>query len=125
MKRKVLLLAYLFCTNLYASSFLGTYHCKGHDPYLNRDYTGTMVIKQQNTVYTISMKYDTGEKYRATGGQYNDELMSVVFQDIKNLRHVGLEQYHFMADKNQIGGFWVYLGEDKLGKEICTRQDQS
>ena len=67
------------------------------------------------------MKYDTGENYRATGGQYNEELLSVVFQDMKDLKKVGLEQYRWSKGKKEMGGFWVYLGEDKLGTEICER----
>lgn len=123
--RNLLFLTYLLSSSLCAANFIGTYHCNGHDPYLDRDYTGIVTVKQQNSVYSISMEYNTGEKYRATGGQYNDELMSVVFQDAKNLKRVGLEQYHLSDDKNQMGGFWVYLGEDKLGKETCIRQEST
>lgn len=122
MLRYLLLLASFMSTNLYAASFLGTYHCTGHDPYLNRDYTGIITVKQQDTVYAITMEYNTGEKYKATGGQYNEELMSVVFQDTKNAHRVGLEQYHFSDNKNEMGGFWVYLGESKLGKESCIKE---
>jgi hypothetical protein len=123
MKRSDLLLALLLSVNsAYAASFIGTYHCTGHDPYLNRDYTGTVVIAQQNTVYKISMTYDTGEKYIATGGQYNEELLSVVFQDVNDLHKVGLEQYRLTPNRKQMGGYWVYLGEDKLGREVCLKE---
>lgn len=125
MKYLAWLLALLITSPLYAQTFAGTYRCTGYDPYLNRDYKGTLEVKPQNTVYRIKMTYDTGEVYNATGGQYNDELMSVVFQDSKNLRRVGLEQYHLSADKKQMGGFWVYLGKDKLGKEICIKEDSA
>jgi hypothetical protein len=37
-----------------APSFAGTYHCKGHDPYLNKDYSGTIEITPQ-TPFTISL----------------------------------------------------------------------
>jgi hypothetical protein len=47
--------------------------------------------------------------------------MSVVFQDKKDLKHVGLEQYTFSADRKNIQGYWVYLGEDKLGSEVCEK----
>tara|TARA_R110000868_G_scaffold48766_2_gene157902 strand:- start:589 stop:972 length:384 start_codon:yes stop_codon:yes gene_type:complete len=104
-----------------SSTFVGTYHCTGHDPYLDRDYKGTLTVAQQNTVYKITMEYDTGEKYRATGGQYNEELLSVVFQDEADPHVVGLEQYHLLDDKTSMGGYWVYLGKDKLGKETCTK----
>jgi len=105
-----------------ATSFVGTYRCQGYDPYLNQNYTGTVIIEQQNTVYKMTMKYDTGEVYAATGGQYNEELLSVVFQDEKDLHHVGLEQYRFSPNHQQMGGFWVYLGQDKLGREVCVKQ---
>jgi hypothetical protein len=106
-----------------APSFTGTYHCKGHDPYLNTDYSGTVVITPQNTVYSLLMTYDTGitEVDRGTGGMYDKTLLSVVFQNEKDLKKVGLEQYHLSDDLTQISGFWVYLGEDKLGTEVCTR----
>ncbi len=101
--------------------FVGTYSCTGTDPYLNKSYSGTVVVAQQNTVYKLTMKYDTGESYIATGGQYDPTLMSVVFQDIQNLKRVGLEQYTLTDDKNTMQGYWVYLGESKLGTEICKR----
>lgn len=113
----------LVTTNAFANvDFIGVYRCKGHDPYLNKDYSGTVTIAQQNTVYKITMQYDTGEKYRATGGPYGDDLLSVVFQDTKNLKRVGLEQYRLEKGAKKMGGFWVYLGEDKLGTEICDKQ---
>lgn len=123
MKRNLLLsVALLLTTTSFAASeFLGTYHCTGFDPYLNQNYSGTIVVEQQNAVYKITMKYDTGQIYKATGGQYNERLLSVVFQDEKDLKVVGLEQYHWIKDKKEMGGFWVYLGKDQLGKEICVR----
>jgi hypothetical protein len=127
MKGKLLLLATLLLSSTsFAASFLGTYRCSGYDPYLNRDYTGTVTIEQQNTVYKMTMHYDTGESYNGTGGQYSEDLLSVVFQDKKDLTTVGLEQYHYLSDdKKQIGGFWVYLGKDKIGREICDRQESA
>jgi hypothetical protein len=107
------------------SVFEGTYNCKGFDPYLNRNYTGTVIVKQQHAVYSLDMHYDTGENYRGTGGQYDPTLMSVVFQDKKDLKRVGLEQYALSNDKNTMQGYWVYLGEDKLGTEICNRVTDS
>ena len=101
--------------------FAGTYKCHGFDPYLNKYYSGTAIIKQQNTVYSIQMSYDTGEISRATGGQYNEKLLSVAFQDTKDLKKVGLEQYTLQDDKKTIEGYWVYLGKDKLGKETCEK----
>lgn len=123
MKRKFLssLLLLLSAPVYAASSFIGSYHCKGFDPYLNKNYSGTVKVEQQNTVYRITMTYDTGQIYHATGGQYNDELLSVVFQDDADLKTVGLEQYHWSPDKKAIGGFWVYLGKDKLGSEVCEK----
>lgn len=106
-----------------ATSFLGSYHCNGFDPYLNRKYSGTVKVEQQSAVYRITMTYDTGETYYATGGQYNDELLSVVFQDHSDLKVVGLEQYRWAPDNKSIGGFWVYLGKDKLGSEVCIKDE--
>lgn len=102
-------------------NFVGEYNCHGHDPYLDKDYSGTVKIEQQNAVYKITMKYDTGEEYQATGGPYGDTLLSVVFQDKNNLKQVGLEQYHWEEALKKMGGFWVYLGEDKLGTEVCEK----
>jgi hypothetical protein len=122
MKQFPLLLgALLVSPALFANGFEGSYHCTGYDPYIKKDYSGTVVISQQNAVYKLTMKYDTGQTYNATGGQYNDELLSVVFQDKKNLKLVGLEQYHLSDDKKTMGGFWVYLGKDMLGKETCIK----
>jgi len=102
-------------------AFLGSYKCSGYDPYLKQSYTGSVLVTQQKTVYRLNMKYDTGETYDATGGQYDPTLMSVVFQDRENLKRVGLEQYKLADDKLSMQGYWVYLGEDKLGKEVCKR----
>jgi hypothetical protein len=104
-----------------AAPFVGQYTCKGSDPYLNRHYSGTVSISQQNTVYSLKMDYDTGEHSIGTGGQWDENLMSVVFQNQKNRKNIGLEQYHFSPDHSRIEGFWVYLGKDKLGKEVCTK----
>jgi hypothetical protein len=68
------------------------------------------------------MSYDTGEKALGTGGLYDKHLLSVVFQDTSDPHHVGLEQYHFTEDYKTMSGYWVYLGKDKLGKEICDKQ---
>jgi len=107
--------------NSFAYNFIGVYKCKGYDPYLKRNYSGTVTIAAQNTVYKITMDYDTGEKYKATGGPYSTNLLSVVFQDINKPDHVGLEQYTLSEDEKKMGGFWVYLGKDKLGEEICEK----
>lgn len=123
MRKLFITLAIIFpLTSFAENDFLGTYQCKGTDPYLKKDYKGTVIVKQQNTVYSIVMNYDTGENYMATGGQYNPTLMSVVFQDKKNLKRVGLEQYALSDDKKTMRGYWVYLGQDKLGREICERE---
>jgi hypothetical protein len=132
MKKMILLTVFLifshnaFSQNASPAAFIGTYHCSGYDPYLDRNYTGTVKIEEQGPVYKMSMEYDTGEKYNATGGQYNEELLSVVFQDLSDPHIVGLEQYHLLDDKKSMGGFWVYLGKNKLGRETCTRvEDKS
>jgi hypothetical protein len=118
----ILIFSLFFTSASYAFDFTGIYKCAGYDPYLNKPYTGTLVIEQQNAVYKISMVYNTGERYRATGGPYDENLLSVVFQDTKNPEVIGLEQYRLSNDKKQMGGFWVYLGKDKLGKEVCIKQ---
>ena len=110
-------------TSAIVPSFVGVYKCKGIDPYLNdKTYTGTVTVTQQNTVYRLEMDYDTGEKAIGTGGLYDQHLLSVVFQDTTDPKHVGLEQYHFTDDYKTMSGYWVYLGNDKLGKEICDKQ---
>ena len=123
MRKLVIITAMLVSQSAFAfHDFTGTYKCTGHDPYLNRDYHGTVTISQQNTVYKILMKYNTGEEYDATGGQYSDDLLSVVFQDKNNLKIVGLEQYRYDEKYNAMGGFWVYLGKDKIGTETCKKE---
>lgn len=117
--------AYLSISSAYANpDFAGVYRCAGFDPYINKEYKGTVVITPQNTVYDVSMTYDTGEKLVGTAGLYDVDTLSVVFQDPKNLKKVGLEQYRYKDkdDHNTMQGFWVYLGKDKLGKEVCVRQ---
>ncbi len=114
-----------FQDNVSETAFSGVYDCKGTDPYLKKDYTGTVTVKQQNAVYILDMQYSTGEHYVGTGGQYNPTLMFVAFQDIKNPHRVGLEQYTLSDDKTAIQGFWVYLKDDKLGTEVCKRRVDS
>ena len=124
MKKGLLLIASLvYFVNAYAvnAEFVGTYRCEGFDPYLNKKYSGAVVVLQQNTVYRVEMTYDTGEAYHATGGQYDPTLMSVVFQNDENLKQVGLEQYKLSDDKQTMSGYWVYLGGEKLGREVCQR----
>lgn len=121
MKLSSIVILFFCCSSVFAYDYVGVYKCRGHDPYLNKDYSGTLTVEQQNTVYKISMKYDTGETYRATGGPYGNELLSVVFQDTADCKRVGLEQYYWDKQYQKMGGFWVYLGEDKLGKEWCEK----
>jgi hypothetical protein len=103
------------------STMVGVYHCKGYDPYLDKDYSGTITVSHQNAVYRLDMDYDTGEKALGTGGMFGRNDMSVVFQDINNPKVIGLERYQASTDNKTMSGYWVYLGQDKLGKEICTR----
>jgi hypothetical protein len=101
--------------------FSGTYKCQGFDPYTNQPYKGRIVISQQNTVYHLKMKYDTDEA-NGTGGLYDNQTISVVFQDINDPKKIGLERYSYSKDHKRIEGYWVYLGQDKLGKEACEKQ---
>lgn len=84
-------------------------------------YSGTIEVRHTNEVYQLTMNYGTSEESRGTGGQYDSNVMFVVFQDKKNPKNIGLEQYSFNAEKTAIQGFWVYLGKDKLGTEICKK----
>jgi hypothetical protein len=115
------LLFMLFSGTALAADFAGTYTCHGYDPYKDRNYSGSVVIYPDKAVYKLDMVYDTGDKDIGTGGKYNDDLLSVVFQSRKDLKQVGLEQYHFTDDDTKISGFWVYLGQNKLGREVCER----
>lgn len=103
-------------------TFEGTYKCKGFDPYLNKIYSGTVKIVQYNTVYNLLMEYDTGDTAIGTAGLWDRETIAVVFQDIKDPKIVGLERYSFTTNHKKIQGYWVYLGKDKLGKEVCERE---
>lgn len=123
MKTNLFIMLLICSTKLFAAApvFAGDYKCVGYDPYIKKHYAGTVSIRAQNTVYKILMQYNTGEKLVATGGQYNEQLMSVVFQDPTNLKKVGLEQYTFADNRKKIQGYWVYLGKDKLGSEVCEK----
>jgi hypothetical protein len=103
------------------AGFEGHYKCHGNDPYLGKDYTGTITVTPQNAVYQLVMDYDTGEHAFGTGGEYDKTIMFVVFQDQTDKTKIGLEQYQFSDDDNKIAGYWVYLGKDKLGREICDK----
>lgn len=109
-------------TSFAEPGFEGTYQCKGFDPYLNRGYSGTVHIVPYNTVYNVIMTYDTGEKARGTAALWDDNTIAVVFQNISNPKVIGLERYSYTKDHKKIQGYWVYLGKDKLGKEICEKR---
>jgi hypothetical protein len=100
--------------------FAGTYKCKGTDPYLNKEYSGTIKIIHQNTVYRLEMHYDDEDSV-GTGGLFNQDTLAVVFQNTKKLKLIGLERYAYSDDHKIIYGYWVYLGKDKLGKEVCEK----
>ena len=110
------------CLGAGEPQFAGKYKCEGYDPYLKTYYKGTLEITPQNTVYQIKMQYDTGEKMIGTAGLYENDTIAVVFQDIKDLKKIGLERYSYAPDRNRIQGYWVYLGKDQLGKEVCERE---
>lgn len=118
-----ILLFILFTATSFADpNFEGTYRCAGFDPYLNKDYSGTVHIVRYNAVYNLLMEYDTGEVARGTAGLWDSSTLAVVFQDLRNLQNIGLERYSFSKDRTRIQGYWVYLGRDKLGKEVCQKQ---
>lgn len=124
MKHIIAIICVLLWTStvLAEPNFAGIYKCKGFDPYLGKTYSGTIRIAPQNTVYSIEMTYDTGEKAIGTAGLYDENTISVVFQDTKDLKKVGLERYSYSDDYKKIQGYWVYLGKDKLGEEICEKE---
>jgi len=124
MRSKFLFFLSLIFTSLSFANhdFEGTYRCAGFDPYLNEDYAGTIHIVQYKAVYHLLMEYDTGEVARGTAGLWDTDTLAVVFQDLKNLANIGLERYSFSNDGTKIQGYWVYLGRDQLGKEVCVKQ---
>jgi hypothetical protein len=103
-------------------NFEGVYHCKGFDPYINKFYSGKIQIVHYNTVYNVEMEYDTGEKSIGTAGIWDNETIAVVFQNTRDPKVVGLERYSYSKDHKKIQGYWVYLGKDKLGKEVCEKE---
>lgn len=112
---------------LYASvclgfvDFAGTYQCKGTDPYLNQNYSGTVKIITQNTVYHLEMDY--GDEHSVgTAGLFDEASLAVVYQNKKDPKLIGLERYSYVnSEHTKIQGYWVYLGKDKLGKEVCEK----
>jgi hypothetical protein len=68
------------------------------------------------------MEYDTGEKSIGTAGIWDNETIAVVFQNTRDPKVVGLERYSYSKDHKKIQGYWVYLGKDKLGKEVCEKE---
>lgn len=122
MKKIIFTLLLTASANSYANyDFSGSYECNGFDPYLDQKYSGVVIIKQQNTVYSVKMAYNTGEEANGTAGLYDDNTIAVVFQDTKDLKKVGLERYSLSEDGDHIEGYWVYLGGDKLGTEFCKK----
>lgn len=121
--RYIILAGFLLCCSSCSSppDFAGTYKCEGFDPYLNKNYTGTIRIIQQNTVYRLEMEYDTGEKATGTAGLFDRNTISVVFQDTEDPKKIGLERYSYSKDFKKIQGYWVYLHQDKLGTEVCEK----
>ena len=124
MKYRILIFIFaLWTSSVFAEpDFAGTYKCTGWDPYLDKPYTGKVQLIPQNTVYQLEMTYDTGEKSIGTAGLYDDNTLSVVFQDKKDANKIGLERYSYSPDHKKIQGYWVYLGKDKLGKEVCEKE---
>lgn len=118
-----LLLITMSSTCFAGFDFIGSYQCKGYDPYLKKNYTGVVIIKQQNSVYKLKMAYNTGEEANATGGLFDADTIAVVFQDTKDLKKVGLERYELAQDGKTIQGYWVYLGGDMLGTEVCEKME--
>ncbi|MCE3238121.1 MAG: hypothetical protein K0R24_1102 [Gammaproteobacteria bacterium] len=102
--------------------FAGVYNCKGFDPYINKVYSGKIQIAHYNTVYNVAMQYDTGEKSIGTAGIWDNETIAVVFQNTHDPKIAGLERYSYSKDHKKIQGYWVYLGKDKLGKEVCEKE---
>ncbi len=104
-----------------ADSIEGTYKCKGSDPYINKDYTGTVTITKNGKVYNFDMHYYTGEASKGTGLLRNDMLM-LVCQDPANVKDsTCIEYYAISKHDKKLVGEWVYLGKNKIGKETCSK----
>jgi len=102
--------------------FEGTYACAGVDPYENKDYKGIIKIIRQPPVYQLEMDYDDGDHLVGTAGLFDNDALAVVFQNTKKKELIGLERYSFSDKKHKkIQGYWVYLGQEKLGKEVCEK----
>jgi len=129
--KKLIALLVLGSSAVFAeASIEGTYKCNGIDPYLNnKAYTGKLVVKAQgNNVYHTIMDYDEGDKKSHDSfiyigvGLFNNNVLSIGFQNKLDMSSVGMQNYTYTATKNQLQGNWVYLEKNKVGHETCVKQ---
>jgi hypothetical protein len=113
LKKHTLLAVFLFGSTqgFTASEIEGSYMCKGTDPYINKNYAGIITVRAQdndeensdesgtassddNSVFQLTMNYETGEKSLGTGF-FSNNLLSVVFQDTASADIIGLQYYSY------------------------------
>lgn len=113
-----------------APDISGNYTCKGHDPFLNEDFQGLLVVKKTGETYQFNWDFGKKEQYTGTGffTEGVDNYIPVTIAPLKKINNshnpynAELQMYQIQHD-GTLSGRWTYLGKDKVGPlEVCTKK---
>lgn len=104
--------------------FSGTYNCQGHDPFVNKPYTGTINIDKNGQAYHVVMTFDKGDDLDGVGILSQDgQNLAVAAQETKPTKapQVSVSVYSLSADGNQLISSWTTVGKNQAVTETCQR----
>lgn len=123
MNLRCLLMAFcLFPAYMFAHyNIAGTYHVTGFDATVNENYSGTAVITELNSVYTVVWTYTDYPLITGTG-VIKDDFLSIVFHTDTT------EDYGTQLCEIKCGvlkGPWILLGETRISYEKLKKISNS
>lgn len=98
----------------------GTYKVNGFDPATNQDYTGTLVITKNDSVYTALWTFPGPSNDIGTGVR-EDDFLSIAFNEDNGISF-GTQLYEI--DGDTLHGPWVRLGATEKGFEKAKKIDR-
>lgn len=127
MKTIGLLIVSLLTMTAYAdTNIVGSYQCKGFDPFHSKtaNYSNPVNITKNGDTYSFQWLHANGYPYiYGTGIMHKDipNVITVVFWDPTQEDYIGIESYDIKSD-GTLQGAWTLKSENKTGTETCTKK---
>lgn len=103
----------------------GSYKCTGNDPFIKKDYVGTVTIAKAGQAYAVNMSFDKGDRLLGTGIlNKKGKTLSIVTRDTRDTKNPGYAVTYFNIKNGgkKLEGQWTLLDSTKIADEVCERQ---